>query len=246
MSITNPKVLYYLIEGLNMGEYAEIKDRIKQLRLSKGWSQQTLAEKLGVTNVAVSQWERGVKQPKMEMREALCDLFNVNMEYLNGNWDKISRLLSEDEAKFLDAKRSKSDAFRTDIPIGHYRIPVLTTVAAGKPIYAEEDVLQWIDYDKEPGDHVRACRIEGNSMIPRIQNGDTVIFDSELGWEDGDVVIATVNGDHATCKRIKRYADGIALLSDNANIAPMYFSKKEVEDLPVKVIGRVTEVRGKL
>ena len=83
-------------------------------------------------------------------------------------------------------------------------------------------------------------------MIPRIQNGDTVIFDSELGWEDGDVVIATVNGDHATCKRIKRYADGIALLSDNANIAPMYFSKKEVEELPVKIVGRVTEVRGKL
>ena len=128
----------------------------------------------------------------------------------------------------------------------HYRIPVLTTVAAGKPIYAEEDVLQWIDYDKEPGDHVRACRIEGNSMIPRIQNGDTVIFDSELGWEDGDVVIATVNGDHATCKRIKKYADGIALLSDNANYAPMYFSGKEVNELPVKVIGRVTEVRGKL
>lgn len=227
-----------------MGEYADIKDRIKQLRLSKGWSQQMLAEKLGVTNVAVSQWERGAKQPKMEMREALCDLFNVNMEYLNGNWDKISRLLSEDEAQLLDSRRKNDEYIQP--PFGRYRIPVLTTVAAGKPIYAEEDVLEWIDYDKEPGDHVRACRIEGNSMIPRIQSGDTVIFDRDIGWEDGDVVIATVNGDHATCKRIKRYADGIALVSDNASIAPMYFSRKEVEELPVKVVGRVTEVRGKL
>ncbi|MGO5314072.1 hypothetical protein ACTQ1O_06610 [Bilifractor sp. LCP21S3_A7] len=47
-------------------------------------------------------------------------------------------------------------------------------------------------------------------------------------------------------KQVKRYADSIALLSDNASIAPMYFSRKEVEELPVKVIGRVTEVRGKL
>lgn len=136
--------------------------------------------------------------------------------------------------------------FSTNISFGHYRIPVLTTVAAGKPIYAEEDVIEWIDYDKDPGDHVRACRIEGNSMIPRIQDGDTVIFDTDLDWEDGDVVIATVNGDHATCKRIKRYADGIALLSDNADMRPIYFSKQEVMELPVKIVGRVIEVRGKI
>ena len=83
-------------------------------------------------------------------------------------------------------------------------------------------------------------------MIPRIQDGDTVIFDTDLGWEDGDVVIATVNGDHATCKRIKRYADGIALLSDNADMRPMYFSRDEVVELPVKIVGRVIEVRGKI
>lgn len=88
-----------------MGENATIKDRIRQLRTARGWSQQELADKLGVTNVAVSQWERGVKHPKMEMREALCDLFNVNIEYLNGNWDKISRLLTEDEAEMIDDNR---------------------------------------------------------------------------------------------------------------------------------------------
>lgn len=98
-----------------MGDFAEIKDRIRQLRIAHGWSQQELAEKLGVTNVAVSQWERGVKQPKLEMREALCDLFNVNMEYLNGNWDKISRLVTEEEASILDKAHSeKKQEYYTD------------------------------------------------------------------------------------------------------------------------------------
>ena len=201
-------------------------DRIKEKRIQAGLTQEELAEKLGLKKSAIAKYENGrVENIKRSIIQKMSDILDCTPSYLMG-WDENVTIQA--------AQRS------------HYRIPVLTTVAAGKPIYAEEDVLQWIDYDKEPGDHVRACRIEGNSMIPRIQNGDTVIFDSELGWEDGDVVIATVNGDHATCKRIKRYADGIALLSDNANIAPMYFSKKEVEELPVKVIGRVTEVRGKL
>lgn len=201
-------------------------DRIKEKRIQAGLTQEELAEKLGLKKSAIAKYENGrVENIKRSIIQKMSDILDCTPSYLMG-WDE--------NVTIQTVQRS------------HYRIPVLTTVAAGKPIYAEEDVLQWIDYDKEPGDHVRACRIEGNSMIPRIQNGDTVIFDSELGWEDGDVVIATVNGDHATCKRIKRYADGIALLSDNANIAPMYFSKKEVEELPVKVIGRVTEVRGKL
>ena len=201
-------------------------DRIKEKRIQAGLTQEELAEKLGLKKSAIAKYENGrVENIKRSIIQKMSDILDCTPSYLMG-WDE--------NVTIQTAQRS------------HYRIPVLTTVAAGKPIYAEEDVLQWIDYDKEPGDHVRACRIEGNSMIPRIQNGATVIFDSELGWEDGDVVIATVNGDHATCKRIKKYADGIALLSDNANYAPMYFSGKEVNELPVKVIGRVTEVRGKL
>ena len=197
---------------------------IKELRLKNDMTQEELAKYLGTTKQTIYKYENNiVTNIPSDNIMRLAKLFNVSPLVIMG----------------IDETASNGT-------FGHYRIPVLTTVAAGKPIYAEEDVLDWIDYDKEPGDHVRACRIEGNSMIPRIQNGDTVIFDSELGWEDGDVVIATVNGDHATCKRIKKYADGIALLSDNANYAPMYFSEKEVKDLPVKVIGRVTEVRGKL
>lgn len=189
-------------------------------------SRNDICKALDLSYMTVSDWVNGKTYPRIDKIEMLANYFGIS------------------KADLVEEKRPLGES--TPSPFGHYRIPVLTTVAAGKPIYAEQDVLEWIDYDKEPGEHVRACRIEGNSMIPRIQNGDTVIFDSELGWEDGDVVIATVNGDHATCKRIKRYADGIALLSDNASIAPMYFSKKEVEELPVKVIGRVTEVRGKL
>lgn len=197
---------------------------IKGLRLKNDMTQEELAKYLGTTKQTIYKYEN-----------------NIVTNIPSDNIMKLAKLFNVSPLVIMGISEATQDG-----TFGRYRIPVLTTVAAGKPIYAEEDVLEWIDYDKDPGNHVMACRVEGNSMIPRIQSGDTVIFDRDLGWEDGDVVIATVNGDHATCKRIKKYADGIALLSDNANIAPMYFSKKEVEELPVKVIGRVTEVRGKL
>lgn len=206
-----------------------ISKNLKRIMYEHEKTQADISKDLKISKATVSSWVTGSRVPRMDKIDMLCSYFNVS------RYD-----IMEDHRAECGCTPNPPMSF------GHYRIPVLTTVAAGKPIYAEEDVLEWIDYDKEPGAHVQACRIEGNSMIPRIQNGDTVIFDSELGWEDGDVVIATVNGDHATCKRIKRYADGIALLSDNANYAPMYFSAEEVRTLPVKIIGRVTEVRGKL
>lgn len=232
-----------------MGEHADIKDRIKQLRLAKGWSQQDLANKLNVTNVAVSQWERGVKQPKMEMREALCDLFNVNMEYLNGNWDKISRLLSEDEAIFLDSKREQG-GLHTDLSKHSVaRIPVLGYVAAGIPIEEIEDIE---DYEEIPADWLRGGKkyfglvLRGDSMEPRMYDGDVVIVEKQDDAETGAYVIAAVNGDHATCKRLMKYRDSIALLSLNSKYDPMIFTNEEVRSKPVTILGVVREIRGKM
>lgn len=232
--------------GENMGEHADIKDRIRQLRLAKGWSQQELASKLNVTNVAVSQWERGVKQPKMEMREALCDLFNVNMEYLNGNWDKISRLLSEEEAILLDSRREQNSRLGNQT---FARVPVLGYVAAGIPIEEIEDI---VDYEEIPAELLRGGKkyfglvLRGDSMEPRMYDGDVVIVQKQDDAESGEYVIAAVNGDHATCKRLMKYRDSIALVSLNSKYDPMIFTNEEVQEKPVTILGVVREIRGKM
>lgn len=231
-----------------MGEYADIKDRIKELRLSNGWSQQELADKLGVTNVAVSQWERGVKQPKMEMREALCDLFNVNMEYLNGNWDKISRLLTEDEAKLLDARRhNKLANDNSRLQVSSPRtVKVYGRIAGGVPIEMIEDVIDEVDLTTvpvKPGQKYFGLKISGHSMEPDIKDGDYIICIQADDAESGSIVAATVNGNDATCKRIMKYQDGIRLLPINPSYEVQYYTNKEVEELPVRVIGVVVESR---
>lgn len=61
-----------------------------------------------------------------------------------------------------------------------------------------------------------------------------------------DTVIATVNGNDATCKRLRKYKDGIELISNNPSYDPMYFSNQDVAEKPVKILGKVVELRRKL
>ena len=83
-------------------------------------------------------------------------------------------------------------------------------------------------------------------MEPRIYDGDVVIVRQQVNAESGDIVIAMVNGDDATCKRLIKYASSIALVSLNSKYEPMMFTDKEVIEKPVRVIGKVVELRGKL
>ena len=82
-------------------------------------------------------------------------------------------------------------------------------------------------------------------MEPRMKEGDVVIVRRQEDAESGDTVIATVNGTDATCKRLRKYRDGIELIATNPSYEPMYFSNDDVERKPVRIIGRVMELRAK-
>ena len=165
---------------------------------------------------------------------AICKAINVNPKSIMG-WDTQNG---------LEIHAIPSNGF--EFAPGKYRIPIVATVAAGKPIFAEENIESYIDYDKDPRGEIFALRIKGESMTPRIQDGDIIIVDQACGWEDGNIVVATVNGDHGTCKIIKKYADGLSLISLNPAYEPMYFTSDQVRDLPVQIIGKVTGLRAKL
>lgn len=129
-----------------------------------------------------------------------------------------------------------------------YSIPVYARVAAGLPLEASEEIIDreeipehWAEFGDFYG-----LRICGNSMEPRIVKGDVVIVRKQEDADDGDVVIAIVNGNDAVCKRLKKYAGGIALVSSNPAYEPMYFTLTDTQDIPVRIIGRVVEIRGKL
>lgn len=127
------------------------------------------------------------------------------------------------------------------------KIPVLGRVAAGIPIEAIEEIIDTEEISEEMSKtgEFFGLQIHGDSMEPRFTEGDVVIVRKQDDAESGDIVIATVNGDEATCKRLRKYRDGIELVSTNLSYKPMFFTNKEILEKPVKILGKVVELRAK-
>ena len=90
-----------------------------------------------------------------------------------------------------------------------------------------------------------ALRIKGNSMEPRIMNGDRVIVRYQETVESGHTAVVAINGDTATCKKVIWDDNGgMILMSNNPAYAPRYFTAEEIQKKPVRILGRVVEIRG--
>lgn len=205
-----------------------ISENIKYLRSQRGYSQEELAKALGYKSyTTITKWESGVSEPTLKMTNEIAKFFNISVNELC-----YTR---------LNAPKKNNDV-RKGVAINVYG-----RVAAGIPLEMIEDI---IDTEEIPEEMARTgeffgLKIRGDSMEPRMTDGDVVIVRKQEDAETNDVVIATVNGTDATCKRLKKYNDGIALISLNPKYEPMYFSKDEIESKPVCIIGRVVELRAK-
>ena len=92
-------------------------------------------------------------------------------------------------------------------------------VAAGVPIEAIEEIIdtEEIMEDLAKTGTFFGLQIHGNSMEPKMSEGDIVIVHQQDDAESGEIVIVTVNDTDATCKRLRKYRDGIELISNNPN-----------------------------
>lgn len=205
---------------------------IRYLRKNHEWSQEFVAEKLGYKSyTTIQKWEMGTSEPPLRKLKELAELFQVDMDDLtNKNLEAPDRDTSKDK------QHQKS-----------VKINVLGRVAAGIPIEAVEDIIDTEEITQEMAStgEFFGLQIHGDSMEPRMCEGDVVIVRKQDDAESGDIVIAMVNGDDATCKRLRKYRDGIELISNNPSYEPMFFSNEDIVSKPVKIIGKVVELRGK-
>lgn len=127
------------------------------------------------------------------------------------------------------------------------RIPVLGDVQAGLPVTAVEDILDYEEIDKDMASRGEyfGLRIHGQSMEPRMLEGDVVIVRSQPMVENGEIAIVKVNGDMATVKKVRFTSDGLMLVPLNPTFEPIFYTAAEVAELPVRIIGKVVELRAK-
>lgn len=223
--------LFSMLDGnVSLDDFSQEDDEQKQI-FSKNLitylkknnkTQKEVAEVINVSPQTFNTWCQGIAIPRMGKIQRLADYFNISKsDLLNDNAISISS--------------------------NRCVINVLGTVAAGIPIDAVQDI---IDTEEIPEKMARTgtffgLSIKGDSMEPKISNGDVVIVRQQNDAETGDIVIATINGNEATCKRLRKYKEGIELIPNNPSYEPLYFSNKEIEEKPVKIIGKVVELRAK-
>lgn len=126
-------------------------------------------------------------------------------------------------------------------------IPVYGNIAAGIPIEAIEDIIdqEEISADLAAAGEYIALRVKGSSMEPRITEGDVVIIKRQETIENGEIAAVLVNGNDVTLKQVKVEENGLWLIPFNSAFPHKFYTKKECAELPVRILGKMVELRAK-
>lgn len=202
--------------------------RLRELRVDNNYSMDSLCEIYNdkfdgnLNKGTLSKYENGLQEPLFTTVKCLAEFFNVRIEYLIGKDDN-----KYDGIDKLEFKKV---------------IPILGVIAAGCPIVANEYIE---GYEHTEDNTIDFClRVKGDSMIgARIYDGDIVYVDKSSVIDNGDIVVALVDGENATLKRYYKYGNTVILRPENPSLQEMEFNAK---DKYFKILGKVKSVKFKV
>lgn len=198
-------------------------EKLRELRKNKKITMKELGNQLNLAESTISLYETGAREPDNDTLKKIADFFGVSIDYLLG---------------------------RTSYKPKGVKIPVLGTIPAGVPIEAIEEVLDYEEISEDMASHGTyfALKVKGNSMLPTIKDGDVVIVRQQDDADSGKICVVMINGFDATLKEIKKDPQGLWVLPHNpeSDFKPSFFSNKQVDDVPVRIIGVAVEIRRSL
>lgn len=186
-----------------------------------------LARATNTPESVISQYKRGMYVPKQRRLEAFAEALHTTIPYLMGD----------------DAESSPSEFFETYSPKDS--MPVLGRVAAGLPMYTQENIEEYIANDFTDGMEYFALRVKGDSMnAAGINEGDYIVVRQQDIVDNGEIAVVLVNGDDATVKRFSRDGDTVVLTPQSYNPAhqPQIYNVKAIS---IRIVGKVVEARHK-
>ena len=202
--------------------------KLKELRCAKGLTQEQLAMYINVSKGAVAMWETGKRTPDADMLKTISQFFRVTVDELIGNEHKIKE--PSNIAEILPSDKI-------------YKIPVYATVSAGFGAYADDNIIDYIPMIiNNPYDvpDTIGLRVKGDSMYPKIEDGDIIVVRKQESVDSGDVAVLLLDGDDGLVKKVEYGSDWIELHSFNPEYKTRRFDGADV--LRLKVVGKVLKV----
>lgn len=198
------------------------------------------------------EYERGEKMLKSDIIRKRKNQLHLKtediMEACQVSRSSVFRWLSGDTKKIPEDKLKKlADLLQTtsDHLLGldkeSIQKPILGIVKAGYDMYAEENILGYEEVspqESRQGDYY--LRVSGDSMVnARICDGDLLYIKSCTDVESGQIAVVLIGDNEATVKRVIKKDHLIILEAANPAVENRYYNEKDIEELPVRIIGRV-------
>lgn len=182
-------------------------NRISQLRQELGITMKEAAERLHLPYTTYVNYEKGTREPNSETLIDLANFFGTSIDYLLGR---------SGERAYHSADSVIPPGF-SPLP-DMVEVPLVGRIACGQPITAEENVERMVSIPTDwRATFTLMC--EGDSMEPRIKDGDLVAIRSQPEVENGEIAAVRI-GDEATLKHVYLYPTYIELRPEN----PAYVS----------------------
>ena len=191
-------------------------DRLRTAMTQAGMRAVELHEHTGISKASISEYLSGNYEPKQRNIYKMATALGVLPSYLMG--------IEEQSTESPDLPNIPNI-----FPLKTKKVPLIGTIAAGTPLYAEEN----FDGYRESTEDIRAdfcLKIKGDSMIgARINDGDIVFIRKQPDVENGEIAAVLIDGE-ATLKRVYKKNGSLVLQAENPKYAPIVCSAKTCDE----------------
>ena len=200
-----------------LGNKQIMAKNISRLMKENNIDRKKLSDGLKVKYTTLSDWINAKTYPRIDKIELLADYFNVTK----------ADLVEDKERQVLET-----------LPVK--KIPVVSKISAGLPIYSEENLIDYVYFAKDKLNDKKeefGLKVSGDSMNKLFDEGDVVVVEKDSIVENGQLGVVMINGYNGTVKRIRYNGDQIILIPESNN--PSHYPQVYGKNDEVKIVGRV-------
>lgn len=234
-----------ILSNKELGKY------LRDIREQLGYSIYDVNKLCDISPSYLSLMENGKRKPSAIILKKIAPIYSLN--YLD-LYEKAGYIDLINDEKYISTGTTPDNIYDQLKNIGTMyisntemvKIPVLGVVKAGYDYLAQENWIGTIDVEKNivnDGSEYFALKVIGDSMSPILIQDDIVVIKKQNDFENGDIVVAIVNGNEATIKKGKKTDSSITLQPLNPSYDPLVFTYDEVKSIPVTIVGIVKQLK---